>query len=175
MLPTMDHQNAGTEDYESVTRALEKSTNLNSHGRKWRRSIRLGAMFCGISLAINIAVTIFSYSSKVDSGGSRRILYHGDCKYARKLNTMIHLGINLISTILLASSNYAMQCLSAPTRREVDKAHACRIWLDIGIPSFRNLARISQMRAFLWLLLALSSLPLHLMYVDFSKIAKSLW
>ena len=57
-----------------------------------------------------------------------------------------------------------MQCLSSPTREEVDKAHNLGQWLDIGIPSIRNLRRISRRRLVLWWLLAGSSIPLHLMY-----------
>ncbi|KAH7392189.1 hypothetical protein DE146DRAFT_661877 [Phaeosphaeria sp. MPI-PUGE-AT-0046c] len=57
-----------------------------------------------------------------------------------------------------------MQCMTAPTRGEVDRAHAARRWLDIGVPSFRNLRRIGRDRLVLWLLLGLSSLPLHLLY-----------
>jgi hypothetical protein len=71
----------------------------------------------------------------------------------------------LLSTILLASSNYAMQCLSAPTRTELDQAHTKTQWLDIGILSFRNLTQIKTVRMLFWLLLGVSSLPLHLVYV----------
>lgn len=43
------------------------------------------------------------------------------------------------------------------------KSTTC-IWLDIGVPSLRNLRRISTRRVVLWWLLALSSIPLHLLY-----------
>ena len=94
--------------------------------------------------------------------GGRRSIFQGDCGQARRLDTYIHLGINLLGTILFASSNYAMQCLSAPTRMEVDVAHTERKWLDIGVLSFRNLARIGPGRVLVWILLVISSLPLHL-------------
>ena len=57
-----------------------------------------------------------------------------------------------------------MQRLSTPTRTEVDLAHAKRNWLDIGVPSPKNLGYIQRSRAALWLVLAVSSLPLHLFY-----------
>lgn len=82
----------------------------------------------------------------------------------KKLDLWLHLGINLLSTLLLGASNYTMQCLSAPTRDEINKAHRQRIFLDIGLPSVRNLRRISRRRMTLWWLLAISSVPLHLMY-----------
>lgn len=79
------------------------------------------------------------------------------------MNSYLHFAINLLSTILLSSSNYCMQCLSAPTRKEVNTAHAKGVWLDIGIPSMRNLRYIDRRRVILWGLLGLSSLPLHLL------------
>lgn len=57
-----------------------------------------------------------------------------------------------------------MQVLAAPTRQEVDRAHARNRWLDIGVPSVRNLWHISPYRAVVWWILGLSSIPLHLLY-----------
>lgn len=79
------------------------------------------------------------------------------------MNTGIHLAINALSTILLSSSNYCMQCLSAPTRKELDNAHSKGKWLDIGVMSTRNLRGIATKRVVLWWLLGISSLPLHLL------------
>lgn len=57
-----------------------------------------------------------------------------------------------------------MQRLSAPTRTEVEDAHMKDDWLDIGVPSFRNLRFINWWRTLGWVLLVVSSLPLHLFY-----------
>ena len=65
---------------------------------------------------------------------------------------------------MLGVSNYTMQCLSSPTRDEVDRAHAHNKWLDIGVPSARNLSKIRTSRAILWGLLAVSSVPVHFFY-----------
>ncbi|UPX15171.1 uncharacterized protein EKO05_0005628 [Ascochyta rabiei] len=70
----------------------------------------------------------------------------------------------MLSSILLASSNYTMQVLSSPTRREIDRAHYRGDWLEVGILSTRNLPKISRKRAVLCITLALSSIPLHLFY-----------
>ncbi|KAF2155261.1 hypothetical protein K461DRAFT_110724 [Myriangium duriaei CBS 260.36] len=75
-----------------------------------------------------------------------------------------HLLVNVLATGLLAASNYAMQVLVSPTRYEVDKAHARRKWLDVGLPSLRNIRAVSWWRLLLWCGLVLSSLPLHLVY-----------
>lgn len=86
------------------------------------------------------------------------------CSATKRLNTFIHLAINVMSTILLAGSNYCMQCVVAPSRSEVDAAHAREKWFDIGVQSTRNLWNISWRKKLTWLLLALSSIPLHLVY-----------
>ncbi|KAJ9636341.1 hypothetical protein H2199_008016 [Coniosporium tulheliwenetii] len=80
------------------------------------------------------------------------------------LITAYHVLINILSTIMLTASNYCMQLLSAPTRDEVARAHRHGQGLDIGIISLRNLRYISKRRTALWLSLALSSIPLHLLY-----------
>jgi hypothetical protein len=129
---------------------------------KWLSGWRFGAINCAIwasiVFVINFVVTIWA---SVHNEGN--VLFEGDCDRVDQLNSGLHLLINLLSTVLLSSSNYCMQCLSAPTRKDIDRAHARRIWLDIGVPSIHNLRRISKTRALLWTLLGLSSLPLHLL------------
>ncbi|KAI4197238.1 MAG: hypothetical protein LQ350_006069 [Teloschistes chrysophthalmus] len=80
------------------------------------------------------------------------------------MSMWLHLAINILGTALLSASNYCMQCLSAPNRQEVDRAHQRQVALDIGVPSLRNLRHISRKRLLLWILLAISSIPLHLFY-----------
>lgn len=53
------------------------------------------------------------------------------------------------------------QCLCAPTRRDIDLAHLEGRWLDVGV-QMRNLWHIPRKKLALWVCLALSSLPLHL-------------
>ncbi|KAJ6156548.1 hypothetical protein N7497_005433 [Penicillium chrysogenum] len=57
-----------------------------------------------------------------------------------------------------------MQTLVAPTRDEINIAHAKRCWLDVGGSSFRNLFAISYARLGLWIVLLLTATPLHLFY-----------
>ena len=88
----------------------------------------------------------------------------GNCGRIRRANVKIHLLVNVLSTLLLCASNYCMQVLSAPDRAELDRAHAQRIWLHIGVPNLRNLRHIERSRLVLWLLLLLTSMPLHLFF-----------
>jgi hypothetical protein len=126
----------------------------------WRFGVLHFATWASIVFTINLIITIWG---SVAHGETEGFLMEGDCTYIKRVNSGLHVLINVLSTILLAGSNYCMQCLSAPTRREIDKAHASRKWLDIGIPSVRNLRYISRWRLVLWLLLGGSSVPLHLL------------
>lgn len=142
--------------YDASKHSRSKAYHLDG----WR-SGALGFGLCStVVFVVNLILTIWSSASRPTNKG---LLYQGDCDYAKKLNTGMHVLINIFSTVLLSGSNYCMQCISAPTRREVDDTHAKGKWLDIGIPSLRNLRHIQRRNLVLWLLLALSSLPLHLL------------
>ena len=126
-----------------------------------------GVMWCawisGSFLTINTIATIWCSATFGMEGGLGTI-QDGSCTITKKLGFWLHLVINVLSTLLLGASNYSMQCLSSPTRAEIDKAQQRNQWLDIGVPSLGNLRRISASRITLWWLLAASSIPLHLFY-----------
>ena len=86
------------------------------------------------------------------------------CRSVKIKNTLIHLVINVLSSLLLAGSNFSMQCLMGPSRQMVDDAHDKGSWLDIGIPSVRNFGNLARRDRVFWVVLGLSSLPLHLLY-----------
>lgn len=89
-------------------------------------------------------------------------LIRGDRSKVSRWNTGVHLFINILSTMLLSGSNYTIQVMSSPTRSEIDNAHRNGDWLVIGMLSTRNWKRIAGKRVVLSVILALSSIPLHL-------------
>jgi hypothetical protein len=107
-------------------------------------------------LILNIVGTILM---NVNSGNSE--IFHGDCGTSAKISSGLHVLINILSTLLLSASNLSMQLLAAPSRTEVDAAHQTQNWLDIGVPSLRNLKHIAKCRRLLWWALVVSSTPLH--------------
>jgi hypothetical protein len=134
----------------------------------WRKTILAGAVLTFITLIANFAVLVWASIRKQggnDNGAGAVTLDTGTCKEMGNLFTWWHLGVNVLSTLLLSAGTACMQCLSAPTRQEINEAHSQGSWLDIGIPSMRNLRWISGRRQMLWVLLAVSSLPLHLLLV----------
>lgn len=121
------------------------------------------ALITTVVMIINLTFTIWAVQ-KFGAPNGLVTLQDGSCKETSTRTTWLHLAINVLSTLLLGASNYAMQCLSSPTRGDVNKAHSRNIWLDIGVPSFRNLRWVSRLRIILWCLLAVSSVPLHFLY-----------
>lgn len=141
----------------AISRSFQK---LRSRFTGWKRGALSFATCASVVSLINFALTVWGLTSPKSSQSTLSI---GDYDHIRRLNTGVHLIINIFSTILLGGSNYCMQCLSAPTRRNVDDAHENGDWLDIGILSFRNMTRLGLKKALMWCLLGMSSLPLHLL------------
>ena len=135
--------------------------------------VALCAATSGLVFVLNLTLTVWA-SSKYGLEAGVGTIHYGSCDKTRSLSLWLHILINLLSTLLLGASNYTMQCLTSPTRDEIDRAHSCHDWLDVGVPSLRNLRRISRDRALLWWLLALSGIPLHLFYNSavFSTLAR---
>ena len=132
--------------------------------RTWRSKRQTVLIACSVIafsvLLTNTAATVY-FKIRWKSIGDLGTIYRGDCAQSNRLNSGLHIIVNVLSTILLAASNLCMQLLAAPTRQEVDKAHQHHVWFDIGAPSFRNLKYISKRRIIAILLLATSSIPLH--------------
>ena len=126
-----------------------------------------GVLCCAVVAAVVFIINLLSLIWAISRFGVQNglgTLQDGSCKKTSNLIFWIHLAINILSTLLLGGSNYSMQCLASPTRNEIDKAHSKGVWLDIGVPSVRNLWRVSRIRLTLWCSLAISSVPLHLLY-----------
>lgn len=138
------------------------------------QALLLQIVLVSVIFATNLGLTIFA-TVRYGSENGVGTLYKGDCGKVKTLNQWMHLLINLLSTGMLSASNYCMQLQVAPTRADVDRAHQARAhevsrahqegtWLDIGVPSLRNLRYISNWRRLAWFLLAFSSVPIHLIY-----------
>jgi hypothetical protein len=87
----------------------------------------------------------------------------GDCMHITRLNTALHVLLNVLSSLLLSTGNYCMQLLASPTRQEADKAHARGTVLDIGVPSIKNLQHIDWRRVVGWSVIGVTAMLLHLL------------
>ncbi|KAI1872788.1 uncharacterized protein JN550_003662 [Neoarthrinium moseri] len=136
----------------------------------WRTGIALCALLSTGVLALNLVLAVVAYlnlkrniaGTSVTDGLST--LWAGDCGTAKSISLGSHLVINVLSTVLLGASNYCMQILVSPTRDEIDAAHTRKKWLRIAVPNFQNLVHIDWRRAVICAVLAITSIPLHLLW-----------
>ncbi|KAJ4371577.1 hypothetical protein N0V83_004796 [Neocucurbitaria cava] len=89
----------------------------------WRAGLLRAFLFSLIALIVNVAIYAWLFSTYKASEGTATVMT-GDCRRISKANTGIHLALNVVSTLVLGASTYAMQGITAPTRKEVDAAHA---------------------------------------------------
>ena len=92
---------------------------------------------------INIVLTVSATFIFPEAAGLRK-MYQGNCSKVKNLDTALTIVINMLSILLLTGSNYTMQYLSSPIRTELDRAHSRGRWLDIGVPTMRNLLWIDR-------------------------------
>ncbi|WJG35878.1 uncharacterized protein FOBCDRAFT_204566 [Fusarium oxysporum Fo47] len=103
----------------------KRKTTRQCPSKGWRVAILVGSITTAIALAINCGVLGW-VRTHYDLDYGIASVFTGSCKKTKKIKLWSHLGINVLSTLLLAASNSCMQCLVAPTRKEIDRAHEKR-------------------------------------------------
>lgn len=132
--------------------------------RSWRRAGTVNVLLASACEVVLLVCFIVSLSKRETSNiGSTRI-FEGSCGRASTLNTIIHLVLNIISTGVLASSNFFMQIVTSPSRNEIKHCHSYLRSLKIGLQSPTNIPFLSRMKQSCWLILLLSSIPIHLFF-----------
>ncbi|KAJ5722880.1 hypothetical protein N7488_000915 [Penicillium malachiteum] len=173
--PVNEYNTLLREEQQSGIEANEHPGPVSDAKRhKWIDGIYVCARIGVGVLVINLIFTIVAaVIANRNSGGSfvAAPLYWGDCAVTQRWEFSLHLIINILSTCMLAASNYCMQTLVAPTREEVDASHARGEWLDIGRASMRNLGSIGGYRLGLWMILITTATPFHLLYVDIENMS----
>lgn len=130
----------------------------------WRRAAYVNS---AVLTAITILMAcLLAVSASQTSFVQANLFFAGTCDggTASAVNVGLHLVLNTVSTAVFASSNFFMQVLNAPSREEVDAAHAKGVYLGIGVPSVRNVFRVGRFKTYSWMALLLSSIPMHLFF-----------
>ena len=128
-----------------------------------KRTLRV---FLGVVIIILVINVSWLGYAKTHYGGIESgygLIQRGDCDKAKSTNKWLHLLINTLSTLLLTGSNAFMAAYCCPSREEIDVAHRQRKWLHIGMLSIKNFRNIAKRKSFVVALLALSSIPFHLL------------
>ena len=135
---------------------------MTSRFTGWRGGVH--ASFIGVAICLTIElifmIIVFRLGVPEDGLGT---LYEGDCNHVRNLIIYLLIPLNIVGTISIGSSNYVMQCLMAPTRKEVDEAHARGLFASIGVSSMHNMSWLSTWKCIAWWALGVSTVPIHLL------------
>jgi hypothetical protein len=120
-----------------------------------------------VAFAVLIAgfVCLIVAISGVALDAGRSAIFVGGCAAARGVDWGSHAAVSVAVVVLVAGANYAFQVLSSPTRDEVTAAHRRGEWLDIGVPSFRNLGRVQGSRTLLAAVVLVTAVLTQIMYV----------
>ena len=149
-----------------ITFGAVDSWKQRSRFNGWQWGIVTGSVICTLVLLVNLAFVVLGASSKTGYNKGIATIITGNADEVSRWSTLLHIIINILSTLLLSASNYAMQVLAAPTHGECVRAHQQGKLLDVGILSMRNIKSLTLRRKVLWLALCTSSLPLHLLQVQ---------
>ena len=128
----------------------------------YRSGMKLCLASVMLVFVVNLLLLAGSLGQSGRSGGLGT-LHKGGCSDVKNAGKVLHLFINILSTILLGASNYCMHVVASPTRKDLDRLHAKKKTATIGLNDFTNLPKLGWPRRFMWCLLGLSSIPLHLM------------
>lgn len=135
---------------------------LKPRARGWRRPVIANTILLAL-LSGALSLTTFFSGNESESFTINYLFYAGACETTRILNLAIHLGLNVAATLVFSSCIFVMQVLNSPTRSEVDAMHAKGKYVEIGIPSLSNLFALSKFKAITWVVLAVLSLPVHML------------
>ena len=115
----------------------------------WRGGVLMNLSLGLVILLAAVVCVVLAVTKKKLSGQPAVIVERGDCSRVSAIDLAVHAVVNVLALFFLAGGNYVAQVLASPTRTEVAAAHENLRWLDIGIPSIRNLGGISKARALL--------------------------
>ena len=117
---------------ESFSPWFPETDPKNPQARTWIKKLSHRGTSLLIQILISITVLVFNIFMMIYAAVKYGIshdfgdLHQGDCKLVARYNIMIHLDINIVSTLLLGVSNYCAQLLMISIRSEVNRAHEKR-------------------------------------------------
>ena len=129
--------------------------------RGWRLGTLVSCYAVAVCLLLELGLLTYALLLNRPRDGLG-ILYEGRCEKVKRLSILLLLPLNIIGTVLISTSNYVMQAVSAPTREEVDQSHAKGGFRNIGMPTSYDMVFARPYKSTLWWILALTTVPIHL-------------
>lgn len=143
----------------------DSTTKSSTVKKQWATGIRLSAYANAAVLLVNIVLTIVGASYGNQFSSVLVSMYQGNCAHTKRVASGLHIMINILGTILVATSSYCCQLLMAPARQDIDNAHAHRVWLPVGTFNIKMLTLLPRHRKLMWYLMFGTSIAIQLMYV----------
>jgi hypothetical protein len=145
------HSRSGSRvlDLEAMaTTVSQRSGSLGKFLTGWRGGVTLNIMLATpILIASVTCIALAATSDRLQ--GHDTIISTGSCDSISATDQALQAVGNILGVFFIAGASYVSQVLVSPTREEVAAAHAKSRWVDIGVPSLRNMAAISIGRAIL--------------------------
>lgn len=145
------HSRSGSRilDLEAMaTNVSQRSGPLGKLMIGWRGGVSLNILLAIFILIANI-VCLALAAANDQLKAQDTIISSGDCRRISAIDQAVQAICNVVGIFFIVGASYVTQVLVSPTREEVTKAHGKSRWLDIGIPSLRNMSAISVDRAIL--------------------------
>lgn len=148
-MPTLSRMQMAKTRWISIFHSLARTSKRaarkwNSRFPGWRGGLAGFVILTSLVLVINLIGLLWAVTHLDDNPFATITMR--SCDGTSTLAAWFSLIINFCSTILLAGSNYCMQCLASPTRAEVDAAHAAAKSLRIGSLNWQNVFRHRKRR-----------------------------
>ncbi|KAF2772931.1 hypothetical protein EJ03DRAFT_149640 [Teratosphaeria nubilosa] len=138
-----------------------KTSRVKMAKRRNMRRMRLGLAAGVICVNLAFTITVFLISPASKGVGTS---FTGHCTLVSRLNTGIHVVLNILTTAFLGAGNYCMQILVAPSLSEIDQAHRDGVSLDIGVHSVHNVRYMGADRRMGWAAIGVVATMLHLVW-----------
>ena len=133
----------------------EKAATLPDSAARW--DVLLWAIFTCILASVHILLCVLG---KADSHGFATLRTGKKFKNLQVFNTMaIQLPLNVLSGIMVFASDYVRRCLLAPPKDDHHNPEG-----KIAYQSLEAWSEATKPRKTLWLVLMVTSLPIHLLY-----------
>lgn len=122
-------------------------------------------------VALNVGLTIWVFVDKdvhIDGRGVGTFTFD-HCTTITRINSAVHVALNIVSSLFLAAGNYCMQILVAPSRLAIERAGEKGRSLEIGVPSPTNFwtmywsGALKWSPVLIWLSLGVISTVLHVL------------
>jgi hypothetical protein len=163
LFPSHSRTASGARDLEDMLGSRRRNSGvLGKFMNGWRGGVLMN-MSLGLVVLLAAVVCVVLAVMKKKLSGDPAVIARGGCSRVSTIDLGVHVVVNVLALFFLAGGNYVAQVLASPTRTEVAAAHENLRWLDIGIPSIRNLGGISKARALLSVLVVVVAVGTQVM------------